>query len=115
MQALGRFTVKWSQKGIIQYACWFSYSPHYFKCVNGIRGIKIESENDYGVLVYDDYLYFPMTESSNPVIIDPATLSTFLTLSTKYLLLVIQLLFFPSRYFAIVNPSTSHKLESALP
>ena len=84
MQSLGRFTVKWNQKGTIQYACWFSYSPHYFKCVNGIRGIKIESENDYGVLVYDDYLYFPMTESSNPVIIDPATLSTFLALPTPF-------------------------------
>ena len=84
MQALGRFTVKWSQKGTIQYACWFSYSPHYFKCVNGIRGIKIESENDSGVLICDDYLYFQVSETPNPIMIDPATLSTFLALPTPF-------------------------------
>ena len=79
MQALGRFTVKWNQGGTIQYACWFSFSPHYFKCVNGIRGIKMESRDDQGVLIYDDYVYFPPA-----VTIDPATLSTFLTLPTPF-------------------------------
>ena len=80
MQALGRFTVKWTQKGTLQYGCWFSFSPHYFKCINGIRSIQMESrEGDRGVLLYDDYLYFPSS-----VTIDPPTLSTFLTLPTPF-------------------------------
>ena len=80
MQALGRFTVKWAQKGPIQYSCWFSVSPHYFKCINGIRSIQMEGrDGDRGVLLYDDYLYFPSSVS-----IDPETLSTFLTLPTPF-------------------------------
>ena len=80
MQALGRFTVKWTQKGTIQYSCWFSFTPHYFKCINGILSIQMESqEGDRGVLLYDDYLYFPSS-----VTIDSATLSTFITLPTPF-------------------------------
>ena len=80
MQALGRFTVKWVQKGTIQYGCWFSSSPHYFKCINGIRSIQMESrDGDRGVLLRDDYWYFPPS-----VTIDPATLATFLALPTPF-------------------------------
>ena len=81
MQALGRFTVKWNYGGTIQYVCWFSHSPHYFKCINGIRGIKMERANDEGVLINDDYLYFSSSENT---IIDPATLSTLLALPTPF-------------------------------
>ncbi len=81
MQALGRFTVKWTRAGIVQYVCWLSHYPHYYKCVNGIRGIRMEANGDRGVLVRDDYLSFP--ESSNTVL-DPATHSTLLALPTPF-------------------------------
>ena len=79
MQALGRFTVKWNHGGIIQYVCWFSHSPHYFKCINGIRGIQMERAGDAGVLIKDDYLYF-----SGNGLIDPGALSALHALPTPF-------------------------------
>ena len=58
----------------------FSVSLHHFKCINGIRSIQMASrDGDRGVLLYDDYWYFPPS-----VTIDPATLSTFLVLPTPF-------------------------------
>lgn len=60
LQTLGKFTVAWEKRGPIHYACWFTRSSEYFKCVKGLRGSEVSSHNktEYGVVTADEYIPF---------------------------------------------------------
>jgi len=60
LQALGKFTVDWKRRGPVYYACWFSQSSDYFKCVKGLQGIEVATHNkdDYGVVTGGEYISF---------------------------------------------------------
>lgn len=59
ISAIGKFTVKWAS-GIQYYCCFLDAQADYFKCLNGLRGIKTSRANgkDIGIVVADEYLYF---------------------------------------------------------
>jgi len=59
ISAIGKFTVKWNS-GTRYYCCFLEGQAEYFKCVNGLRGIRVATpkQKDEGVLLIDEYLYF---------------------------------------------------------
>ena len=60
IQTLGKFTVAWEKRGMIHYACWFTHSSDYFKCVKGIRGAEVATHDreEYGIVTLDEYVPF---------------------------------------------------------
>ena len=59
ISAIGKFVVKWNS-GTRYYCCFLENQAEYFKCVNGLRGVRVATANqkDEGVVKIDEYLYF---------------------------------------------------------